>query len=539
MNVSTYPQPKASDFYTTYIDDFNKIDSFFTYPWNEAAWASRIAETNFPEQRRKELVDTIRSCMKSAALHDAQLSNLQRLEKDALVTVAGQQTGVLTGPIYSIHKAVTAIILARQIEESTGQPMVPIFWMAGEDHDILEVNHFFIEKNREVSKLSLSIEALSTEMVADQPLDASEFKGLLQQAFTTMPETKHTKELWKFLMNLLDNHGTYKEFFFHAFQHFFKHHGLLFVNSSDEAMRKMGKSFTLQLIEQNDALRRAVYDSEQHLSSEGYGFPIQCRLENAHLFYVKDNHRYLLEATNEGFTNNDLKQTWSKEELMEEVNQNPACISHNVVTRPLMQQYLLPVHTFIGGPGEIAYWALLKEAFEVVQLKMPIVSPRFSLTLLPATIEKKMSEVDVTLEDVWDGLLPSRLHQFIESQKNKELTAQLNQMAKWLDDEYETLHTMLTKEEFKVDPLVEKNKSIHAKQFAYLNQAIEDLYYKRFDAETAKFMAIQNELVPNESLQERVYSPLHYLNKYGLDLVDQLVSVPYKLDGKHYVIHLA
>lgn len=539
MNVSTYPQPKASDFYTTYINDFQKVDSFFTYPWNEAAWTSRSMETSYPDERRKELVHTIRCCMQGATLHEAQQSNLQRLEKDALVTVAGQQTGVLTGPIYSIHKAVTAIILAKQIEESTGHPMVPVFWMAGEDHDILEVNHFFIEKNRDVTKLSLSIEALSTEMVANQPLDAVELKGLLQQAFTAMPETKHTRELWKFLMNLVEEHGTYKEFFFHAFQHFFGHHGLLFVNSSDEAMRKMGQSFTLQLIEKNASLRNAVYDKEQFLSSQGYGFPIQCRIENAHLFYVEDNHRYLLEATDEGFTNEDLKKTWSKEQLMEEVRQNPSCISHNVVTRPLMQQYILPVHTFIGGPGEIAYWALLKEAFEVVELKMPIVSPRFSLTLLPAAIEQKMNEVDITLEDVWDGELPTRLHRFIESQKNKELTAQLDKMTKWLDEEYQTLHTMLTNEEFKMDPLLEKNKSIHTKQLSYLNHAIEDLYYKRFDAETAKFVAIQNELVPNESLQERVYSPLHYVNKYGLNFVDDLLSVPYQLDGKHYVIHLS
>ncbi|MFC4354363.1 bacillithiol biosynthesis cysteine-adding enzyme BshC [Chryseomicrobium palamuruense] len=539
MIVSTYPQPKAPDFYTTYINKFEKLNSYFTYPWHDAAWASRVGETLYPEHRRKDLVDTIRRGMRGTELHEAQLTNLQLLEKNALVTVAGQQTGILTGPLYSIHKAVTAIILAKQIHEKTGQPMVPVFWMAGEDHDILEVNHFFIEKNREVTKLSLSIEALSTEMVADQTIDASELKGLLHQAFVAMPETEHTSELWKFLMELAEKYGSYKEFFLQAFQHFFQHHGLLFVNSSDPAMREMGKPFTIQLIEENAALREAVYEKEQQLSSEGYGFPIQCRMENAHLFYVKDNHRYLLEATDEGFANEDLKKSWTKEELIQEVDRNPSCISHNVVTRPLMQQFLLPVHTFIGGPGEIAYWALLKEAFEAVQLKMPIVSPRFSITLLPVAIEQKMDDVQVTIEEVWNGELPSRLHAFIDNQKNKELTGQLDKMVTWLEEEYRNLQDILKSEEFKIDPLLEKNKSIHVKQLSYLNQAIEDLYYKRFDAETAKFLAIQNELVPNESLQERVYSPLHYLNKYGLHFVDQLVSIPYQLDGKHYVIHLA
>lgn len=539
MNVSTHPQPKASDFYSTYINDFTKVNAYFTYPWDDKAWSSRVEETEFPAERRKALVETIRSTMKTTTLHEEQLKNLERLQGDALVTVAGQQTGILTGPIYSIHKAVTAIVLAQQIQAKTGRTMVPVFWMAGEDHDILEVNHFYIEKNRDVSKLSLPIEALSTEMVSDQAIDRDELKALLQQAFVAMPETNYTNELWKFLTELVDSHNTYKEFFLHAFQHFFKHHGLLFVNSSDSAMREMGKAFTQQLIEKNEALRHAVYKSEQQLASQGYGFPIQCRIENAHLFYVSENRRYLLEATDNGFTNADLDKTWSTQQLIQEVEENPSCISHNVVTRPLMQQYLLPVHTFIGGPGEIAYWALLKDAFQTMHIKMPIVSPRFSLTLLPNSIETKMNEVGVALEDVWDGTLPTLLHQFIEKQKNQQLTDQLKKMSAWLETEYGQLQNVLQSEEFQMDPLLEKNKSLHAQQFTYLSRAIEDLYYKRFDAETAKYTAIQNELVPNESLQERVYSPLHYMNKYGLDFVDQLVSIPYQLDGKHYVIHLA
>lgn len=539
MNVTTHPQPKASDFYSTYITKFNQVENYFAYPWGETEWERRFQELRFSEERRGMLVEAIQDSMKTVSLSTSQKESLQLLSEGAAVTITGQQTGLLTGPFYSIHKAVTAIDLAKQITAKTNKPVVPVFWMAGEDHDILEVNHFFIEKNRDVSKLSLAVEQLSTEMVADKQIDAQELRGLLSQAFHELPETAYTKELWDFLVTLSEQHGSYKEFFLQAFQHFFKNYGLVFINSSDQGMRHLGKPFTKLLIERNDQLRRAVYDAEQRLASEGFGFPIQCRIENAHLFYVKDAHRYLLEATETGFTNKELGQSWTKQQLLDEVEMNPECISHNVVTRPLMQQFLFPVHTFVGGPGEIAYWALLKDAFEVMDLKMPIVAPRYSVTVLPNSIEKKMQDLGVTVEDAWAGHLPSQMHAFIDAQKNEQVVASIREMNAWLDAKYEELQSTLHEESIKINPLLEKNKALHKRQFTFLEHQIEDVYLQRFDTHVAAYKAIENELVPTGSLQERIYSPLAYLNKYGFGLIDELLAVPYKLDGKHYVVHMS
>lgn len=537
MKVTTHPQPKASAFYSTYIDRFEEVEDYFHYSWKPEAWKTRTEELKYPSSRRARLVETIKASMDQLELSEMQRQHLLDLEKGAAVTITGQQTGILTGPIYSIHKAVTAIVLARQISETTMKKVVPVFWMAGEDHDILEVNHFYVEKNREVSKLSLSVERLSTEMVAEQQIPTSEFRGLLHQAFRDLPETEHTQSLWKVIESSLERQGTYKGFFLELFQQFFQREGLLFVNSSDVGMRELAKEFTKDLIRNNEALRQSVYEKEQQLASAGFGFPIQCRLENAHLFYVEDNHRYLLEATDTGFKNEDLKKSWTIEQLLEEVEQNPACISHNVVTRPLVQQYLFPVHTFVGGPGEIAYWALLKEAFTVMNLKMPIVAPRFSITILPLSIEEKMKETGLSLEDVWAGETPGRLQAYIDSQKNKQLSSEVEELYTLLSNHYTKLRETLQQEGFKLEPLLEKNHNLHRQQVTFLDHTIEDLYYRRFDAAVASYKAIQNELVPLDSLQERIYSPLHYLNKYGTEIINQLLEIPYEMNGKHIVVH--
>ena len=84
----------------------------------------------------------------------------------------------------------------------------------------------------------------------------------------------------------------------------------------------------------------------------------------------------------------ELHLQWSEAELCDLICQNPEAFSNNVVTRPLMQEYLLPTLAFIAGPGEINYWGELKGAFQVMGYKMPPVVPRLQVTFLERHIEK-------------------------------------------------------------------------------------------------------------------------------------------------------
>src|SRR6266545_8219750 len=65
-----------------------------------------------------------------------------KLGRGAVVAVTtGQQPGLFTGPLYTIYKALSAIALAARLERERGTPVVPVFWVAGDDHDFAEANH--------------------------------------------------------------------------------------------------------------------------------------------------------------------------------------------------------------------------------------------------------------------------------------------------------------------------------------------------------------------------------------------------------------
>ena len=64
---------------------------------------------------------------------------LERLRQPgALAVTSGQQPGLFTGPLYTVHKALSTAALARVLERRWDRPVVPIFWSAGDDHDFAE-----------------------------------------------------------------------------------------------------------------------------------------------------------------------------------------------------------------------------------------------------------------------------------------------------------------------------------------------------------------------------------------------------------------
>ena len=71
------------------------------------------------------------------------------------------------GPLYFIYKIVSIINLAEQLQlKYPNNKFVPIFWMASEDHDFEEINHFSVgeEKIQWKEKCNGPVGRLSTRV---------------------------------------------------------------------------------------------------------------------------------------------------------------------------------------------------------------------------------------------------------------------------------------------------------------------------------------------------------------------------------------
>jgi len=110
-----------------------------------------------------------------------------------LVVTTGQQPALFTGPLYTIHKALSAAALAEVLGRRWDRKVVPVFWVAGDDHDFTEANH--------ASWLN-AYGALVTAVLRERPPDAPllplyreplgpEVDGVLAQLEADLPPAEH------------------------------------------------------------------------------------------------------------------------------------------------------------------------------------------------------------------------------------------------------------------------------------------------------------------------------------------------------------
>ena len=169
-------------------------------------------------------------------------TSLEKLNKEnSAVIIGGQQAGILTGPLYSIHKVISIITLARQKEKELNIPVVPVFWIAGEDHDFQEVNHIYLEKNGEIQKVILSRESRDKRMVSDIGLDKEICMTWVEEIIETFGETDHTNELLSFMREAVQESVTFVDFFAQLVMGLFKDDGLLVIDSGYQGSTLFGK----------------------------------------------------------------------------------------------------------------------------------------------------------------------------------------------------------------------------------------------------------------------------------------------------------
>lgn len=510
--------------------------SFYQYPYHDESFQVRARYLKEQTYDRKELCEVIYQFMEPFGISEKSLEHLRKLEKGALAVVGGQQAGLLTGPLYTVHKAISVILLSKEQSEKLNTDVVPIFWIAGEDHDILEINHTYTIVNGLPKKKIYGVDHRKKTLASETPIDHSLMKQYIDEIFKDYGETEYTQALYQSVLHHMNESETFTDFFARLMNDLFKDEGLLMIDSAFLPFRRYQTSFFQRIIEKNEEISTSVVEKEQLLEKRGYGTPILASKENANLFYVKDGERFLLERKNGYFINLSANVKFSKEELLHLAEESPEKLSNNVVTRPLMQEMCLPVLAFVAGPGELLYWATLKDAFDVLNLQMPILAPRLNITFITRQVEQLLSEYDVTFEEVINGEVEQIKHRFIESIQEAEAKNKIDQIRNMLEEAYKDLHCYLDSKGLHLEKIMEKNKKYHHMQLDYLNQKIEQEVLLKHEHTIRRLNTIASELYPNQNFQERVYNPYQYINRYGQSLISDLLKLPLSISESHYLV---
>ncbi|PIC65715.1 bacillithiol biosynthesis cysteine-adding enzyme BshC [Sporosarcina sp. P13] len=521
-----------------YTHDPHFFHSFFDYEVTTAGYEKRAEELAMRIFQREEVSSVIERYMQPFGISELAAQHIKELSSDALVVIGGQQAGVLTGPLYSVHKAISVILLARQQRDLLGKPVVPVFWIAGEDHDINEINHTYTAEHGKAMKRQYKQPIVLKTMASDAVYDQKEMAAYIRQIFKSYGETPYTQKLLRGVLQSAEEQQTYTGFFTSLINQLFAKHGLLLIDAAYKPLRQLESAYFSQMIENAPTMALSIYTTEQQLHSMGYNKPIESEEQDANLFYVHDTGRVLLKRSGGKFVNEQSGLSFTEQEMHKIAVEQPWLLSNNVATRPIMQDLVFPVLAFVGGPGEIAYWSLLRQAFHIMGIKMPVIVPRLSITLMTRQAQEAMKRTELTINQVFAHRVPEFQEKWLNEQRDEMFTQMLTETKKQLEAQYAKIQRHLESTDPAMLPLLEKNLQFHTSQFDYLKKKKEQSTLLKNHVQNTRYNTLNEQLFPNGSLQERLYSPYFFINQFGEDFIDELLKQPYSFDGSHQLVYL-
>lgn len=540
MIVEECTLPKSNQLVADYRVGEKNALQFFDYDYrDEQTYLLRKRDLNEQIFPREALVDHLLTFNRKFTTHPNVFANIEKLRFDnSAVVITGQQAGFLTGPLYTIYKAISTVMLAKQLEEKLNIPVAPVFWVAGEDHDFQEVNHVWVFHDHKLEKEIYRDFHNEGKPISTIAIDKEQMEQWLNRVFYTFGETKDSKNVLDFVRKKLEVSHTVSDFFIQIMSSFFEKYGLIFVDSNHEALRKIEAAFFQELVKRNEQLRNRLHEQSEKLARSGYPLGVEAERECVHLFYYDGEKRRLLYEENGLYRSKDKEMTLTKDELVEICFQSPEKLSNNVVTRPLMQEYLFPTIAFVAGPGEITYWAQLKTCFHLFNKKMPPVVPRMHVTIVERNVNKLIRKFHLSLEEILSSGVSQFREAWFKQQKGDKAQQVMTEVKEMIDLAHAKLRKFAWETDHNLGQISEKNRQFIFQQLEYMEKRIEKFYEDRYSKELLAFDEIEAHLFPNGNLQERVWNIFYYVNKYGIAFIDNLFFKHELGKNKHHILYI-
>ena len=501
----------------------DRTSSFYPWPIRDMdSFRGAAAGIQLSEERRSALVSMLRKQNPdSEALH--------RLSQPGTVAVVtGQQVGLFSGPSYTVYKVLHAVKLAEWLT-ANGLPVVPLFWLATEDHDFAEVSHVWVfDTAHQPVKLEMRRSA-SAQPVGGVTLAAAPVREL-REALHGMPfgdEVADTVE------ETYRGGSTMGKAFGELLRKLLAGFDVPQVDPMRPEFRQLAAPAMRAAVEAAPELAAAVLARNKDLTAAGYHAQVHVE-EQTSLFFLLEGVGPGIRETDKspGPNNGNVKRLALRRQGTEyvlngrrfttaELAARAESLSPNAILRPVIQDSVLPTVAYIGGPAEIAYLAQSAAIYQQILGRMPVAVPRTGFTILDRRTEKLMQRYGIAFTDLWHGEEP--LRQRIASRLvPPALRHVMGETAAAVDGALERLRRELAS----FDPTLASAVDRSAKKVRFQLDKIDGKAGReamRRDERAARDADyIYGLIYPERHLQERLYSILPFLATHGLDLIGQI-----------------
>lgn len=498
--------PHTTRLFTDFTYHFDRVTEFYRHrPHDPQSYRAAVAEMDFPDTRRAELVRVLRE-------QNGESADLERLSRPGtLAVVTGQQVGLFSGPAYTIYKALTAIRLAEELT-SRGIPAVPVFWLATEDHDLAEVNHAWIfdSANR---PLALSIES-GTQ--SEKPVGRIALRrppiAELRRGLADFPFGEAIAEI---AARSSDGDQTYGSAFAALLRQLLGRHRLLMFDPMAPGARRLAAPLLDKAVEASPELISAVLDRNQELAEGGYHAQVHVEPQTSLFFVLEGDRRVALRRSNGHWSSKE--RMYESAELRDRAEQ----LSPNALLRPVVQDYMLPTVAYVGGPAELAYLAQAEVIYRRLLARMPVAVSRAGFTVLDDRAVKLMKRYGLSFASFFHG--EEELRDAIAARLvPQELASRFSQTRSLLDDQLTDLETGLAQFDPTLAAALQNSRRKILYQVSKIERKTSRETLRRNDRAAADASYLYNLVYPHKHMQERFYSVLPFLARHGEGLIERL-----------------
>nr|WP_228530351.1 bacillithiol biosynthesis cysteine-adding enzyme BshC [Tamlana sp. I1] len=533
MQHKTLPFNKTGYFSSLicdYLDENHELKPFYNRFPNLENFQAQIDEKSksFEDASRTTLVSALKQQYEGFETSELTKSHIELLNSENTFTITtGHQLNLFTGPLYFLYKIVSAINLSKALKIKYPKcNFVPVYWMATEDHDFEEINYFNfngkkVRWNREASG---AVGELSTEGL----------EAIFQVFSEELGQSTNAKIVKKWFEDAYLKHDNLADATRFLANTLFQEHGLVIVDANAAALKKQFVPYMeSELL--NQVAFNAVQKTSDALSKVSEGYKIQVNPREINLFYIVKNLRERIVFEDDLYKVLNSEITWNKSELLKELHVNPERFSPNVIMRPLYQEVILPNLCYIGGGGELAYWFQLKSFFDAVEVPFPMLLLRNSVLIQTENQHKKLEKLEVSTEDLF-----LKRNTFI-NKKVREISnidIDFSEQKKHLKTQFLALYDLANQTDKSFLGAVKSQEIKQLKGLEHLEKRLLKAQKRKLSDHVLRMTDIQNELFPNQSLQERNTNFSQFYMEYGETLIPSLIESLDPLNDEFLVLTL-
>jgi len=454
---------------------------------------------------------------------------------DAVAVVTGQQAGLFGGPLFVLHKALATLGIARRLEERAGRPVVPVFWVASEDHDFAEVRTVHVlDRDGAIRQLRYAPHEESVGRPAHQIVLDDTIARLVAELDEALPASPSHEEVVGIVADCYRPGETLSGAFARLLSRVIP--GLVVLDPSDPVLKAVVAPVLAREVRESSPTSRLALETGRALLEAGYHQQVPVREGFLNLFVLAERERRAVGQEGDLIEIRGTGTHLARADAVRSIETQPDPWSPNALLRPVTQDVMLPTAAYVGGPAEIAYHAQIGSVYAHFDLPRPALVPRPSVTLVEPAQARALEAEGLSLPDLAEDpeAIVARWARAAYPEAEAAFARTREAIEREMGEVEDTLGAL--------DPTLRaaaasaRGRTLH--QVEGLHEKAMRALKKRDQGRASRLRRTRDALFPGGSFQERGLGFLGALTRHGLALVDELQERVDPLACGHQVVRL-